>query len=97
MTRVQKIKLGVALGVMAGLFFLIFFSDNGLVELVRKREESRHLETATQLLIQENAGLYRMVDRLNNDLSYVEAVARQELGMVRDDEIIFTFATDSKE
>ena len=61
MTRVQKIKLGVALGVMAGLFILIFFSDNGLVELLRKREESRRLETATQLLIQENAGLYRMV------------------------------------
>ena len=60
-----------------------------------KRDEYHHLETSTQLLIQENARLYRMVDRLNNDPSYVESVARQELGMVRADETNLYFLLQS--
>jgi cell division protein FtsB len=92
-TRGQKIKAGLALAVMICMLVLIFFGENGLVELFRKRDEYRVLENANRLLIQDNAKLYRMVDRLNNDLSYVEEVARKELGMVRSDELIFTFVS----
>ena len=33
--------------------------------------------------------LYREIDRVKNDLKYIENVARQELGMVGKDEVIF--------
>jgi cell division protein FtsB len=32
--------------------------------------------------------LYREIDRVKNDLKYIENVARQELGMVGKDEVI---------
>jgi cell division protein FtsB len=35
--------------------------------------------------------MYRSVDRLQNDPAFVENIARQELGMIRSDELIFKF------
>jgi cell division protein FtsB len=44
-------------------------------------------------LSRENLQLYRTIDRLQNDPSYVENVARREMGMIRADELIFQFQT----
>ena len=76
------------------LFFLIFFGDNGVVELLRKRDHLTQLSSANEQLVKDNLQLYRRVDRLHNDPAYIEAVARRELGMVRPDELIFTFAPE---
>jgi cell division protein FtsB len=78
----------------AWLLFLIFFGDNGVVELNRKQQHLNQLIGANQLLSKENLQKYRIVGRLHNDPAYIEDVARKELGMVRSDEYIFTFADD---
>ena len=81
---------------MCGLLVLIAFGDNGLVELSRLRSTQGDLIKANERLTQENMRLYRTIDRLQNDLSYVENVARQELGMIRSDELIFKFKAEAK-
>ena len=43
----------------------------------------------------QNEGLRVEINSLRNDPSYIERVARTELGMVRDDELVFQF-TDRK-
>ena len=96
MTKKRKVSFGIALAALLVLVFLIFFGDNGLLELIRKRNDHERLVAANQQLIQENSRLCRMVDRLQNDPAFIEDVARKELGMVRENELIFTFASHGK-
>lgn len=87
----KKTILTIALVCMCGLFVLIVFGKNGLVELIRLKSTRQSIIEKNESLVQENMQLYRTIDRLQNDLSYVENVARQELGMIRSDELIFKF------
>ena len=76
------------------LLFLIFFGDSGVLELHRKHQDLNQMIEANQQLTQKNIETYRIVGRLHGDPDYIEHVARKELGMVRRDEFIFTFASD---
>jgi len=40
--------------------------------------------------------MYRTIDRLQNDPAFLENVARQELGMIRSDELIFKFKSNTR-
>ncbi len=51
---------------------------------------------ANERLTQENLMMYRTVGRLHNDPAFIESVARHELGMIRPDELIFKFKSESK-
>jgi cell division protein FtsB len=73
------------------LFFtalFILYSDKGLFDLRLLESEKKQLVRENQHLEHENLLLYREIDRLKNDLKYIENVARQELGMVGKDEVI---------
>jgi cell division protein FtsB len=78
------------------LLFLIFFGDNGVLELHQKHQDLDQLIEANQQLSKENIQKSRIVGRLHNDPAYIENVARKELGMVREDEYIFTFSSDKE-
>lgn len=74
------------------LFFtalFILYSDKGLFDLRLLDAEKKRLVRENQRLEHENLMLYREIDRVKNDLKYIENVARQELGMVGKDEVIF--------
>jgi cell division protein FtsB len=67
------------------------FSQNGLPQLHHLEEErARTLEQET-LLAQEIAQLRAEVERIKNEPSAVEQVARDELGLVRPTEVVFQF------
>jgi cell division protein FtsB len=71
------------------LLFFVVFGENGSIDLNRlKVEKDRLLQKNTELK-QENISLYREIDRLKNDPKYLENVARQELGVIGKDEVIF--------
>lgn len=91
MSNRQKILLSVVILVLANLLLIIVFGDNGLVDFHLLRQEKERLLERNEALSQENIALYREIDRLNNDLKYIENVARQELGMIGKNEIIFRF------
>lgn len=94
MTLRQKIVLSIAGGAMLLLLLLVVFSDNGLVELNRQRSRHAELIRINERLAHENSQMHRAIERLQNDPVYIENVARQELGMIRSDEIVFKFKTD---
>jgi cell division protein FtsB len=75
---------------------VIVLGDNGYMELTRLRGTLQDLKHTQASLTQENLQLYRTIDRLKNDPVYVENVARRELGMIRSDEVIFTFKRPAK-
>jgi cell division protein FtsB len=81
---------------MFNLLLVVFFGDNGLIELKRLQRRHAALVQENEGLNQENARMYSSIDRLKNDPDYIENIARQELGMIRSDELIFKFKDDSK-
>ena len=94
MTRSLRVIFVVMTAALLWLLFLIFFGDNGALELHEKHRQLNQLIEANQQLSKENIQKSRIVGRLHNDPAYIENVARKDLGMVRKDEFIFTFASD---
>ena len=88
MSNKQKILLSVVILVLVNLLLVIVFGDNGLVDYHLLKGERNRLVQTNQALSRENLALYREIDRLKNDLKFVESVARQELGMIGKNEVI---------
>lgn len=63
--------------------------EKGLTETIRAKRESKALEASVANLKAENARLRAQGLRLKQDLSAIEAIARQELGLVRPGEVLF--------
>lgn len=79
-------------GVLAlGLAFLfvIFFSENGLLDLIRMKRQTRNIEAATKSLLDENARLKGEIELLKTDDKYLEEVARKRFGFIREGEKVY--------
>lgn len=94
MTRRHKSVIIITGAAMLYLLLVLVFGDNGLVELSRMRTTQKRLAQENAQLTQNNLAMYRTVERLQNDPAYIENVARRELGMIREDELIFKFSIE---
>jgi cell division protein FtsB len=70
---------------------LIIWSPNGLLHLRQLRVEHQDLLQKNYILEKENQHLYEEISRLQKDPDAIESLARQELGLVREGELIFHF------
>jgi len=93
----QKVIFSLVILVLFNLFLVIIFGENGLVDYHLMKNERNRLMEKNEELSRENLSLYREIDRLKNDLKYVENVARQELGMIGKNEVIIKFKESGKE
>jgi len=84
----QGILLSLAIVGMFVLLLIAMFGDKGAADLGQLNQTKTLLIKQNAKLERENIELYREIDRLENDLEFIESVARQELGMVRENEII---------
>jgi cell division protein FtsB len=76
--------------------FVIIFMPNGIIKLNMKKKEMAESAATNANIKKENKQLYREVVRLKSDPLYLENVARKELGMIKDDEIIIRFHSENK-
>ena len=88
MTRKQGIFLSIAGILLFSLLFFIVFGEYGYIDLTVLKTERDQLVEKNELLTDENISLSVEIDRLKNDPKYIENIARQELGMVAEDELI---------
>jgi cell division protein FtsB len=95
MTLRHKIILAIAAVVMLNLLLVIVFADNGFLEMGRAGAQRDRMVYENERLTKENLRLYHTIDRLKNDHVYIENIARHELGMVAENELIFK-STPSK-
>ena len=79
-----------------GMIFIIcvVFADamvgeRGLAQRSRARQDFAASEVALRDLQIKNAGLREQVRRLKTDRATIEAVAREELGLIRPGELLF--------
>jgi len=88
----KKIFFGAAALFFVTLFLVIIFGRNGYIDLRRLDARHQELVEKNEKIESENQGLYRSVQRLKkNDPAYIENLAKQELGMIAEDEVIFKF------
>jgi cell division protein FtsB len=67
------------------------FGERGFIHLYRMdRERQTYLEKINKLE-RENRELLDEIQRLRSDREYVESLGRRELGLVKDDEIMYRF------
>jgi cell division protein FtsB len=78
----------LAILLLFNLLLVTIFSDYGLVDLASMRRDRDLLIEKNDALVKENLAMSREIDRLKNDLDYIESIARRELGMIKKDEII---------
>ena len=81
------------------VFFAILgmavFGENGLIDLYELKKEHTELIKANMDIARENKSYLNEINRLKNDLIYIESVARKDLGFVSKEEIIFQSKTVS--
>ena len=67
---------------------ILFIFLPGFAKLQELKEENRNLEKRIEILVKTNEELKAEKEKLENDPSYVEKIAREKLGMARKNEII---------
>ena len=88
-----QIKIALIFGILVliSYFVIIIFGDNGLRDLNVMKQELNSLEIQNETIQQENIKKHRKVKRLKEDPEFIENIARQELKMIGQDEVVFKF------
>jgi cell division protein FtsB len=86
-------KIGLVLGVLIliGYVSLIFIGKNGLGDLNAMKQELQNINIKNEEIRQENVEIYRKIERLKTDPVYMENIAREELKMIGEKEMVFKF------
>jgi cell division protein FtsB len=86
----QRLRV-VATGLALLLAFWLVFSPYGVVRYLRIRKQLVQAEQEIRHLQADNLALEDEIERLQNDPSYIEEVARKRFGLIRKNEIIYEF------
>ena len=85
------------LAIVVILGFFTFFGDKGILHLLRLRKELVRIKETNVKMEAENEKLREEVKRLQHDKRYIEEIARKELGMVKEGEVIYQFEVPTLE
>ncbi len=86
----MKVKVAVGLVALVMLGYTVF-GEHGLIRMVRYKRQTQKLVKQSQNLKAENEQLRQEIERLKSDDAYVERLAREELGMVKNGEFVYQF------
>lgn len=75
--------------IIAAISVLAVFGDKGLLDVWKFRKERQKLFVQKSQLEDENRRLAEEIRLLKTDKQYALSIARQELGMVKKDEVIY--------
>jgi len=76
--------------------FFTFFGDKGIIHLLRLQKEWGRIKEANVKIEEENRKLREEVKRLQYEKRYIEEIARKELGMVKEGEVIYQFESPNE-
>jgi cell division protein FtsB len=92
-----RLLVGLFLALNLILIYAIFFSSNGLPGYRKQNRHVKELEEKVLKLKIENQKLFEMVNALKTSPKAQEKLVRQELGWVRENEIILESADKGNE
>lgn len=85
----------IALFVM--LQYKLWFSTEGLAQTMQLKSIVAQQQAANQQLLQSNQHLSSAIQQLQSNQAGVETLARQNLGMIKNDETYYQFVTPAKQ
>ena len=72
----------------------LWFGEGGFARLYRSEAERQSCVERIHRLAEENQELLDEVERLRTDMKYVESVARRELNLIKENEVIYRFSKE---
>ncbi|MCK5070883.1 MAG: septum formation initiator family protein [Desulfocapsa sp.] len=78
------------------LLWLFFAPGSGLFHLLQKKKNLATLIAEQDILVQQNQEIERDIRRLQDDEAYLEQIAREDHGMLKDNEMVFDFSREKK-
>ncbi|TLM66079.1 MAG: septum formation initiator family protein [Deltaproteobacteria bacterium] len=81
------------LGVAAVIFLFALFSNRGILHIIKLKQQRTALQQQLGEVEEVNGGLRKEIASLSSDRHHLERMARSQLGMVRDDEVVYQFAS----
>lgn len=73
------------------LLGLALFGDKGILRAIQFARQKGDLQAELQRLEEINDTLRQEIKNLRSDRRYIEDIARRELGMVKEDELVYQF------
>ncbi len=91
--RTTKRRVWGAAALFIGGYFILsfFFGEMGMLKSIKMKETYGHLRGEIESLQEENRKLAITIEALKSDPFYIEMIARDQLGLVREGEIIYGF------
>ncbi len=71
------------------LIFIFIFGDHGLFQLYTLKKEKKEIQKKIELFREERELLIEEKNRLENDLKYIEKLAREKYKMAKPGEKVF--------
>lgn len=84
----KKIVQGLAIFGIAIVMVLSLVGDKGLLQYYSLKKQESQLETDIERLKSEKQDWISKINSLKTNLTYIETIAREEMGMVRSDEVL---------
>lgn len=88
---VRQGGIAAAVTALSLLFLSTIVGQHGLLHLWKLRQDQRALEAEVFTLLRGNEELRHRLARLQTDTEFLEKVAREELGLAREGELVYRF------
>ena len=96
MTLIEKTGLFISLGVIVVLLLLMVFAKQGIMDQKVLKQTEALLTKELQDIEQKNKLLESEINKLKTDLNYIKHVAKHELDMTEENELIFREKSGSR-
>jgi cell division protein FtsB len=73
------------------------FGERGFIHLYKMEKKREASLKRIFTMEKENQKLLDVIQRLQKDQAYIESVARRELGLIKEDEILYRFTDDERD
>jgi cell division protein FtsB len=91
----QLFRISIAIAVLV-LLWIVFAPGSGMFHLRQQKKHLAKLKAEQEVLTQQNKEMKEDIERLQTDKGYLEQVARENHGMLKENEIVFDFAKEKK-
>ena len=88
---------GVLLLIIGTLLIIFIFGDHGLFQLYKLKQQRVEIQNYISQLRKDRESLLSEKNRLENDLKYIEKLAREKYRMAKPGEKVFKVITKDKE
>jgi len=91
--RILRRRVVLILSIVGALYLAVplLLGDMGILKYFEMLETRRQISAAIEKLTAENQMLKKEVDALRSDSIVIEKIAREQLGLVKDGEVIYQF------